>query len=140
VSDITLASFFVLNCSLLKRVETIPSRQDDSSDSRSQLKHLLLTRTEEICIYDISLYYRRKVSSKCSPDLVKDCCFSGALPPHRPHSLTLYFTTLQGDPYTCSICTNTPPQDGLNIFNIPILLHANSLSLGPKPFVRLSAT
>jgi hypothetical protein len=56
------------------------------------------------------------------------------------HPSILYFNNIKVGPYTCSIYiyTNTSPQDGLNIFNIPILLHANSLSLGPL-FLRLSA-
>jgi len=38
------------------------------------------------------------------------------------------------------IYTNTPPQDGLKISNMPILLQLNSFSLGPKPFVKQSAS
>lgn len=38
------------------------------------------------------------------------------------------------------IYTNTPPQDGLKISNMPILLQLNSFSLGPRPFVKQSAS
>jgi hypothetical protein len=64
--------------------------------------------------------------------------FYGVLPSIAPTHI-IYFLLCKKALYICSIYTNTLSHDGLNIFNIHILLHANSLSLGPMPFVRQSA-
>jgi hypothetical protein len=66
--------------------------------------------------------------------------FQGVTPTGSPH-LSLYSNTFFIKVlYNSSIYINTPPQDGPKIFVMSILLQADSFSLGPRPFVKQSAS
>ena len=67
--------------------------------------------------------------------------FLGSMPsPPSSSSFIIPYANRSLKTYINTLLANTPPQDGLKIFNMPILLHADSLSLVPRPFVRQSAS